>query len=41
MNPHFKYFVEESRKRNKNVIDRCNLTVLFTEGIIVYIVQKK
>ena len=30
MNPHFKYFVTELRKMNREVIDRCNLTVLAT-----------
>ena len=29
LNPHLCYFVSESRKINKNVIDRCNLTVFF------------
>ncbi len=29
LNPHFRYFVSEIRKLGKNVIDRCNLTVLF------------
>ncbi len=30
MNPHFKYFVTELRKMGREVIDRCNLTVLTT-----------
>lgn len=32
MNPDFKYFVEEARKRNCHVIDRCNLTILLANG---------
>jgi len=28
LNPHFRYLVEESVRRGKQVIDRCNLTVL-------------
>ena len=32
LNPHFKYFVRQIRKLGKNVIDRCNLTVLFEPG---------
>jgi radical SAM/Cys-rich protein len=28
LNPHFRYLVDECRKRGKHVIDRCNLTVL-------------
>lgn len=32
LNPHFRYFVMEIRKMGKNVIDRCNLTVLFEPG---------
>ncbi|MBL7816716.1 MAG: arsenosugar biosynthesis radical SAM protein ArsS [Saprospiraceae bacterium] len=28
MNPHFRWFVEECRKLGKNVIDRCNLTII-------------
>lgn len=28
MNPHFRWLVEEARKRNVKVIDRCNLTIL-------------
>lgn len=28
MNPHFRWFVEEIRKRDIHVIDRCNLTIL-------------
>jgi len=28
MNPHFRWFVEECRKLNKHVIDRCNLTII-------------
>ena len=29
MNPHFEYFVSECRKMDRQVIDRCNLTVFF------------
>ncbi|MDB2414824.1 arsenosugar biosynthesis radical SAM protein ArsS [Rickettsiales bacterium] len=29
LNPHFRYFVKEIRKMGKDVIDRCNLTILF------------
>lgn len=29
LNPHFRYFVSELRALDKEVIDRCNLTVLF------------
>ncbi len=32
LNPHFKYFVSEIREMGKEVIDRCNLTVLFEPG---------
>jgi radical SAM/Cys-rich protein len=32
MNPHFKYLVREARQRGVEVIDRCNLTVLFEPG---------
>jgi radical SAM/Cys-rich protein len=32
MNPHFKNLVKELKKRNLNVIDRCNLTIFFEEG---------
>ena len=32
MNPHFRYFVREIRKRDIDVIDRCNLTILFEQG---------
>ncbi len=32
LNPHFRYLVQEVRKRNKEVIDRCNLTVFFEKG---------
>lgn len=28
MNPHFRWFVEECRKLGKNVMDRCNLTII-------------
>jgi len=32
MNPHFRYFVTEARRRNVEVIDRCNLTILEEPG---------
>jgi len=32
LNPHFRYFVAEARKRNVHVMDRCNLTVLLEPG---------
>lgn len=32
MNPHFKYFVSEARKRDVTVIDRCNLTIINEPG---------
>ncbi len=32
MNPHFKYFVVEARRRGVEVIDRCNLTILMEPG---------
>jgi len=32
MNPHFKYVVTEAKKRNVQVIDRCNLTILQEPG---------
>lgn len=32
LNPHFRYFVEQIRSMGKDVIDRCNLTVLFEKG---------
>jgi radical SAM/Cys-rich protein len=28
LNPHFRYLVEEALRRDKHVIDRCNLTIL-------------
>lgn len=31
-NPHFRYLVSEVRRRHKEVIDRCNLTVFFEKG---------
>ena len=33
MNPHFKYLVKSLRDLNLQVIDRCNLTVFFEEGL--------
>lgn len=32
MNPHFRFFVEESSKLGHNVIDRCNLSILLQKG---------
>ena len=32
MNPHFEYLVKESRRMDRQVIDRCNLTVFFVRG---------
>ncbi|MDP2600374.1 MAG: arsenosugar biosynthesis radical SAM protein ArsS [Deltaproteobacteria bacterium] len=32
LNPHFRTLVAAARERNKAVIDRCNLTVLFEKG---------
>ncbi|MBI4238704.1 MAG: arsenosugar biosynthesis radical SAM protein ArsS [Deltaproteobacteria bacterium] len=32
LNPHFRTLVAAARKRNKEVIDRCNLTVFFEKG---------
>ncbi len=32
MNPHFEYLVEQCRARDRRVIDRCNLTVLYVKG---------
>ncbi len=32
LNPHFRHLVAEIHKRKKNIIDRCNLTVLFETG---------
>ena len=32
LNPHFRYFAREVRKQGKELIDRCNLTVLFERG---------
>jgi radical SAM/Cys-rich protein len=32
LNPHFRWFVHEVRGLGRNVIDRCNLTVLLTSG---------
>ena len=32
LNPHFRFFVKELRLLGKNIIDRCNLTVLFELG---------
>ncbi len=32
MNPHFKYIVDEAKKSNKTVIDRCNLTIFYEQN---------
>ena len=32
MNPHFRWFVAEARRRGCHVIDRCNLTILTAPG---------
>ena len=32
MNPHFRWLVEESRRLDRHVIDRCNLTILLAPG---------
>ena len=32
LNPNFRYLVTEAKRLGRHVIDRCNLTVLFTEG---------
>ena len=32
LNPHFRFFIKELRLLGKNIIDRCNLTVLFEHG---------
>lgn len=32
LNPHFRYLITELFRRNKTIIDRCNLTVLFEKG---------
>jgi radical SAM/Cys-rich protein len=32
MNPHFRWFVAEARALGRQVIDRCNLTILLTPG---------
>ena len=32
MNPHFRFLVREARARGVQVIDRCNLTILFEPG---------
>ena len=32
MNPHFRWLVAETRDRGRNVIDRCNLTILLAPG---------
>ncbi|HEY3131563.1 MAG TPA: arsenosugar biosynthesis radical SAM (seleno)protein ArsS [Acidobacteriota bacterium] len=32
LNPHFRWLVREARRRGLQVIDRCNLTVLFERG---------
>ena len=32
LNPDFRYLVEQARKHNVHVIDRCNLSILFEDG---------
>ena len=32
LNPHFRWLVEQCRKSNRHVMDRCNLTVLLMKG---------
>jgi len=32
LNPHFRYFVGQARRRGLKVIDRCNLTIFFEPG---------
>lgn len=32
MNPHFRYLVEEAKRLDKHIMDRCNLTILLEEG---------
>ena len=32
LNPNFRYLITEIHKRNKTIIDRCNLTILFEKG---------
>jgi radical SAM/Cys-rich protein len=32
MNKHFKYFVSESKKLGKQIMDRCNLTIFYEKG---------
>ncbi len=32
LNPHFRYFVSEAARRGLQIIDRCNLTILFEPG---------
>lgn len=32
LNPNFRFLVTEARRLGRHVMDRCNLTVLFTEG---------
>lgn len=32
LNPYFRFLVEQCRKREKTIIDRCNLTVLLEKG---------
>ncbi len=32
MNPHFEYLVAECYRRNRRIIDRCNLTVFYVKG---------
>ena len=32
MNPNFRWMVEEARRLDRHVIDRCNLTILHSPG---------
>ena len=42
LNPNFRFLVEECSKMNKHVIDRCNLSILETEGYdYLYLFLKK
>ena len=34
MNPNFRWLVEQARRKNKRVIDRCNLTILRAPGFL-------
>ena len=32
LNPHFRYLVREAKKMQVNIIDRCNLTIIFEKN---------